>query len=104
MYTILLTEPFKQWLDSIKDSMTKRRLIRRLEKAVNGHLGDIKPVGQAVYEMREFFGSGYRMYYIRQGNTIIVMLGGGDKSSQQQDIQQAIELSKKVKYDEIDKI
>jgi putative addiction module killer protein len=61
-----------------------------------GNLGDVKPVGEGVWEMREFFGSGWRMYYIQQGQTIIVMLGGGDKSTQKRDIENAIALSKQI--------
>ena len=59
-------------------------------------MGDVKPVCHGVYEMREFFGAGWRMYYIQQGDVIIVMLGGGDKSTQQDDIAKAISLSKLI--------
>ncbi|EHU1441321.1 type II toxin-antitoxin system RelE/ParE family toxin [Acinetobacter baumannii] len=94
MYQVLLTDEFDQWLNGLRDSLTKRRLARRLEKVQSGNLGDIKPVGEGVWEMREFFGPGWRMYYIQHGDVIIVMLGGGDKSTQQRDIAKAIELSK----------
>ncbi|MFX4309905.1 type II toxin-antitoxin system RelE/ParE family toxin [Acinetobacter soli] len=94
MYQVLLTDEFDQWLNGLRDNPTKRRLARRLEKAQSGNLGDVKPVGESVWEMREFFGPGWRMYYIQQGDVIIVMLGGGDKSTQQRDIDKAIELSK----------
>ena len=60
-------------------------------------LGDVKPVGDGVWEMREFFGPGWRMYYIKQGSTIVVMLGGGDKSSQEHDIQRAKTLAQELK-------
>lgn len=85
---------FDQWFENLKDKRTQSRLVARLKKASLGNLGDIKPVGDGVWEMREFFGSGWRMYYIQHGNVVIVMLGGGDKSTQQQDIQKAIVLSK----------
>jgi putative addiction module killer protein len=94
MYEIVFTAEFDKWLNDLRDSMTKRRLARRLEKVSNGNIGDIKHVGENVYEMREFFGNGWRMYYIQQGDVIIVMLGGGDKSTQQSDIIKAIALSK----------
>jgi putative addiction module killer protein len=58
-----------------------------------GNLGDVKPVGDGVVEMREHFGSGWRMYYIQRGETLIVMLGGGDKSSQSADIAKAVKLA-----------
>lgn len=106
MFRILLTEPFKEWLDNIKDGMTQRRLVRRLEKVSHGNLGDVKYIDDGVWEMREFFGAGYRMYYIKHGDVIIVMLGGGDKSTQRKDIEQAIALSKTVEIenDEINSI
>lgn len=97
MYTVLETEEFSHWLAGLKDRPTRIRLIRRLDKARRGILGDVKPVGEGVFEMREFFGSGWRMYYIEQSGTIILMLGGGDKSSQSKDIQKAIEIAKVAK-------
>ena len=77
---------FDHWINSLRDRPTRIRLLRRLEKAQRGLLGDINSVGDGVYEMREFFGPGWRMYYIQCGDTLIVMLGGGDKSSQVNDI------------------
>ena len=73
--------------------MTRRRLVRRLEKVQRGTLGDVKPVGEGVSEMREDFGPGWRMYYVERDGAIVVMLGGGDKSSQQSDIAAAIALA-----------
>ena len=92
--TIVFTSEFEKWFDSLKDIRTKSRLTTRLKKVELGNLGDVKSVGEGVWEMREFFGSGWRMYYIQQGEVIIVMLGGGDKSTQQRDIKKAIALSK----------
>jgi putative addiction module killer protein len=85
---------FDEWLDGIKDNMTRIRLNRRLDKVQRGNWGDINPLQDGVWEMREFFGSGWRMYYIQHGDVVIVMLGGGDKSTQQQDIDRAVKLSK----------
>ena len=85
---------FDEWLDGIKDNMTRIRLNRRLDKVQRGNWGDIKPLQDGVWEMREFFGAGWRMYYIQHGDVVIVMLGGGDKSTQQQDIDRAVKLSK----------
>lgn len=89
MYSVIETEHFIQWVDSLRDMPTRIRLRRRLSKATRGILGDVKPVGDGVWEMREFFGPGWRMYYVMQGSTIILMLGGGDKSSQERDIERA---------------
>jgi putative addiction module killer protein len=93
MFTIKQTPEFVAWLSGIRDGMTRRRLATRLRKASLGNLGDVKPVGEGVYEMREFFGPGWRLYYLRRGSTLIVMLGGGDKSTQQDDIAKAIDLA-----------
>ena len=94
MYTVKQLPEFNQWLLGLKDGLTHRRLATRLRKATLGNLGDVKPVGNGVFEMREFFGPGWRMYYVQQGDVLIVMLGGGDKSTQQADIASAIALSK----------
>lgn len=96
MYTIKYMPEFEQWLHGLKDNVTRIRLSRRLDKAARGLLGDVVPVGEGVFEFREFFGSGWRMYYILRGDRVIVMLGGGDKSTQQQDIDAAITLAKMV--------
>lgn len=96
MYSVLETETFSQWLASLKDPLTQARLIKRLRRATLGHLGDVKPVGEGVFEMREFFGPGWRMYYVQRGHVLLIMLGGGDKATQARDIQRAIRLSKEV--------
>lgn len=92
MYIVKRTAEFDAWLDGIKDHGARLRLARRLDKAQRGVLGDVKPVGQGVMEMREFFGPGWRMYFVQRNDVLIVMLGGGDKSSQSSDITKAIQL------------
>jgi putative addiction module killer protein len=96
MLTIKQLPEFTKWLNSIKDGMTRRRLARRLEKAQGGNLGDIKTIGEGVTEMREHFGAGWRMYFVQRGDVLIVMLGGGTKSTQEADIAKSIELSKTI--------
>jgi putative addiction module killer protein len=96
LYTIKRMPEFDEWLGSLKDSMTRLRLARRLEKAQRGLLGDVAPVGEGVQEMREFFGPGWRMYFIEKDQALIVMLGGGNKSSQADDIHRAIALSRTI--------
>lgn len=70
--------------------------VERLRRASLGNLGDVKPVGDGVFEMREFFGPGWRMYYFQRDDIIILMLGGGTKSSQKRDIQKAIALAREL--------
>ena len=96
MYSVIETEAFADWVDGIRDMPTRIRLRRRINKAKLGNLGDIKTVGDGVWEMREFFGPGWRMYYIQRGDVLIVMLGGGDKSSQERDIATAQAMAKEI--------
>lgn len=96
MYTVLETEAFASWVDSIRDMSTRIRLRRRVNRAKNGNLGDVKPVGDGVWKMREFFGPGWRMYYTQRGNVLIIMLGGGDKSSQALDIAAAQAMAREI--------
>ena len=95
-YTVKRLDEFIAWLKSLKDAMTRQRLNKRLLKVALGNLGDVEPVGEGVYEMREHFGQGLRMYYVIRGKSLIVMLGGGDKSTQQADIKRAIALAKTI--------
>ena len=96
MYTIKRMPEFDEWLNGIRDGMTRIRLARRLDKAQRGLLGDVSPVGEGVCEMREFFGPGWRLYYIERDGMLIVMLGGGNKSTQSDDIARAIALSRTI--------
>jgi putative addiction module killer protein len=92
MFTVKMTPEFAAWLDGLKDRMTRLRLSRRLDKAQRGNLGDVRYVGDGLFEMREFFGPGWRMYYTVRDKNIIVMLGGGGKSTQSSDIAKAKQL------------
>ena len=85
MITIRTLPQFDDWLSGLRDGVTKRRLV--------ANLGDIKPVGSGIFEMREHFGPGWRMYYVQRGTVLIVMLGGGDKSTQDADINEAKRLA-----------
>lgn len=93
MYIVKQHPEFSTWFGNLKDRVTRIRLGRRLDRVAQGNLGDVKSVGDGVFEMREFFGGGWRMYYIQRNDIIIVMLGGGDKSTQAVDIAKAIKLA-----------
>ena len=103
MFIVNRTEEFSQWLDSLKDKVTKAKLIRRLQKVEHGLLGDVGPAGDGVSEMREHFGPGWRMYYIQRGRQVILMLGGGDKSTQHQDIAKAITIARELYHAQDDR-
>lgn len=94
MFTVKQTPEFERWIKGLKDSAARLRLARRLDKAQRGILGDVAPVGEGVSEMREHFGPGWRMYFVQQGDVLILMLGGGDKSTQPADITKALALAK----------
>jgi len=100
VYKVIETENFSQWLASLRDSITRARLIRRLKKVRRGLLGDIKSIGDGVWEMREDFGPGWRMYYLQQEKQLILMLGGGNKASQVSDIDQAKAIAMEIKYEQ----
>ena len=95
-YTVKCLDEFSDWLKGLKDGATRQRLIKRLRKVQLGNLGDVAPVGEGVYEMREHFGPGWRMYYVKMGDVLIVMIGGGNKSTQQADIKRAMALAKSL--------
>jgi putative addiction module killer protein len=97
MFEIKTTDQFDVWLVGIRDGLTRRRVVARLRKASMGLLGDVKPVGEGVSEMREHFGSGWRLYFVQQGQTLIVMLAGGDKATQTADIALALRLARQLK-------
>ncbi len=96
MYTIVQVEPFAIWLQHLRDRRTRARLVKRLRRATLGNLGDVKYVGHGVWEMREHFGPGWRMYYTERSGALIFLLCGGDKSRQEADIVRACELAKEV--------
>jgi putative addiction module killer protein len=93
MFTIRQTEEFVAWLDELEDKRAKVRIAARLRQAEAGSLGDWQPVEGEVSEMRVHFGPGYRLYFVRRGRVIVIMLNAGDKSSQKRDIRRALKLA-----------
>ncbi len=83
------TEPFVDWLISLRDARTRRRIIQRIERVKSGNYGDFKSLKEGVFELRLMFGSGYRVYFAEQGDTVVLLLCGGDKSTQAKDIETA---------------
>ena len=93
MFTLRPTKSFNKWLDGLKDGMAKKRIAQRLVRIQSGLFGDCKSVGGPVMELRVDHGPGYRVYFVKQGGELIVLLCGGDKSTQQRDIAKALELA-----------
>lgn len=89
VYRVLRSSTFDRWLHRLKDRQATNRIVARLLAAQDGHLGDVRPVGGGVSEMRIAYGPGCRIYYITQGAELIVLLCAGDKDSQQRDIERA---------------
>lgn len=89
MFTVQLTVQFEEWLDKLDDYRAQVRIAARLRQAEAGNLGDWKSVGGEISEMRVYFGPGYRLYFTRRGKILVVMLAGGDKSTQAADIRRA---------------
>ncbi len=81
--------PFELWLDTLRDRQARARIKKRLDRVSLGNLGDFKPVGEGVLELRIDYGPGYRVYFAQLGTTIVLLLCGGDKSTQNQDIPKA---------------
>lgn len=97
MYTIETTQVFDDWFDALRDKQTRSRIVVRIRRAELGNFGDCKPVGEGVSEMRIHAGAGYRLYFKKVGNTWVILLAGGDKSTQQRDIETALALARTVK-------
>jgi putative addiction module killer protein len=87
---------FSLWLQSLRDSQTRARIAVRVRRLAFGNYGDVKPVGEGVSELRLDFGPGYRVYFIQRGQVLIVLLCGGDKSTQDRDIASAKKLAKET--------
>jgi putative addiction module killer protein len=96
MFIVQQTEEFVAWLDGLKDKRARVRVAARLRQVESGNLGDWQPVEGVVSELRVHFGPGYRLYFMRQGNLIVVLLNGGDKSSQKKDIKRALKIAAEI--------
>jgi putative addiction module killer protein len=83
------TDVYARWLDNLRDIRARARVQARVERLAAGNPGDLKPVGEGVSEMRIDYGPGYRVYFTRRGNEVVILLAGGDKSSQDADIKTA---------------
>lgn len=97
MITIVQTDTYRKWFNDLSDRKAKIVIDSRLLRMENGLLGDIKQLGGRLYEIRIHYGAGYRLYFIKKGNAYILLLCGGDKSTQNKDIKLARKLAEEVK-------
>jgi len=97
MKAVFTTEVFDEWLEALRDKQAARRIQARIDRAEEGNFGDCKSVGEGVSEMRIHFGPGYRVYFVQRGLEIVILLAGGDKSTQDKDIRMALGLAQQLK-------
>jgi putative addiction module killer protein len=90
------TDVFASWLDELRDVRARARVQARIQRLADGNRGDVKPVGEGVSELRIDYGPGYRVYFKRRGKALIILLAGGDKSSQARDIKTALRLARNL--------
>ena len=96
MFEIRTTDVFERWIEGLTDRRTRSVIFNRIDRLAAGHFGDSKSVGDRVFELRVFYGPGYRLYFTRKGRACIVLLCAGDKSTQHTDIERAKRLREEV--------
>lgn len=96
MPEIRKTENYAKWIDNLADIRARAKILVRVERLVTGNPGDVKPVGEGVSELKIDYGPGYRVYFKKQGQELIILLAGGDKSSQAKDIKLALDLARNL--------
>jgi putative addiction module killer protein len=96
MPSVYTTDRFDRWFGTLRDLSTKRRVQARIDRVEDGHFGDYKPIREKVFEMRIQHGPGYRLYFTLRGLEVVILLAGGDKSTQTADIEMAIREARKL--------
>jgi len=96
MIEVRQTKTFASWLNGLRDTTARLRIATRIARLEEGNPGDVKPVGEGVSEMRINYGPGYRVYFVRSGRVVVILLCGGDKSTQAKDITKAKQMAKEA--------
>lgn len=96
MKTILTTDAFDDWFSGLRDALAAARIKARISRAEAGNFGDCEPVGEGVSEMRIHYGPGYRVYFTQRGMEVVILLAGGDKSTQKKDIKEALKMAQEL--------
>jgi putative addiction module killer protein len=96
MIEIRKTDTFARWIDGLKDIRARARILVRIERLAAGNPGNVKPVGEGVSEIRIDYGPGYRVYFRKIGQKVVILLAGGDKNTQSKDIKTSLRLSRNL--------
>ena len=96
MVEVRQTGAFAKWMSALRDQRARAKILARIDRLALGNLGDVEPVGSGVSELRIHYGPGSRVYFVRRGNTLIILLSGGDKSTQAKDIKTAKTLAESL--------
>ncbi|MHB8253793.1 MAG: type II toxin-antitoxin system RelE/ParE family toxin [Acidiferrobacter sp.] len=94
MIEVHKTDVYVHWLDGLRDERARARVLARVERLLTGNAGDVQPVGEGVSELRIDYGPGYRVYFVRRGRALVILLAGGNKGSQKADIRRALTLAR----------
>ena len=96
MVEVRKTDVYVRWLDGLHDERARARVLARVERLLTGNAGDVRPIGEGVSELRIDYGPGYRVYFVRRGRALVILLAGGDKGSQKADIRRALTLARNL--------
>lgn len=96
MVELRKTADFARWLDGLRDLRARARVLARLDRLADGNPGDVRPVGEGVSELRIDHGPGYRVYFKARGRTLVILLAGGDKGTQSEDVRKALRLARQL--------
>ena len=96
MIEIRKTETYAKWLDGLRDIHARARILVRVERLAAGNPGDVRPVGEGISELRIDYGPGYRVYFTKRGQEVVILLAGGDKRTQAKDIKTALRLAQNL--------
>ena len=96
MIEVRQTETYSRWFDGLRDRQARGRIDVRIRRLSLGNPGDVRPVGEGVSELRIDYGPGYRVYFVQRGQTLVILLAGGDKQTQERDIRKALELAREL--------
>lgn len=96
MIEVRQTDEYAEWFRRLRDRQARARINARIRRLSLGNPGDVKPVGEGVSELRINYGPGYRVYFIHRGETLVILLAGGDKRTQNRDIRKALELAREL--------